>query len=705
MALFRNQEEANQQGKAGMDGGTSIPQRPITASYVREKYETSNKYFLEEQWNYQINRTFMNGNQWVWRDRIQNTLRSVPRDPSRTRVTVNRIWPTSRHLIAKLLSRPMQFEVPPEESDDATVRGAKKSEAVLMSLYKDHNWEQAREEIAWNTWLGGTGIMAIDWDPEAGPTIGHTEFGRPFGKGEIVETALTVLEVAWEPGTKDAETGLWWCRVQALPPLEVQARYNLPKLPPADVTAARGFLGRALVPDDRISTPASLTMVITYYERPHNKRPNGAVCTVVGSQIVDGPHEWPFPFKDRLNMVVFRETKVSGRATGDTVVSAAIPVQTAMNAAWSNLVEHLKLAGNARLMIPDASVDAIDELSDLPGEIVLYNSAGGAPEWLQPATLPAWVIEQPQMLGAQLDDILGLHDVSRGEAPTNIESGIGLSVLVEQDSTPLGQLTRELAHGFERFATMALEIYADKVKTTRKAKIMKPGSLPEVVAWTGKDLMGQVCAYIPIDAVMPRSRTAMMAFAREMWNNKVIQDPKMFARIADLPDQQSFIDALDRDSAKAQRENEQMAAGAVQIPAEFDNHKTHIHDHNEFRKSLRYETMGREGQKIVDLHIQGHVTMEAEAAGMMAQKAQIHPALGLASDGLGTPPQPIPPDPMTGAPGGFVPGTEPSTDMAQTMVQDQMAGLEGGGVPEQGGNQTPSGGEPLAPNGIPISPL
>lgn len=681
-----------------MDGSTSVPVAPVTASYVKAKWESSTKYLLEESWNYEINRSFMNNNQWVWRDRVQNTLRSVPRDPSRTRVTVNRIWPTSRHLIAKLLSRPMVFEVPPEAADDATVRGAKKAEAVLRALQKDHNWEDLREQSAWNAWLGGTGILAIDWDPEAGPTIGHTEFGRSFGKGEIYSTPLTILEVGWEPGTRDAETGLWWCRVQALPPAEVQARYDLRKLPPADASSARGFMGRALVPDGQMSSPSALTTVITYYERPNSKRKEGAICTVVGNEIVDGPHPWPFPFKDRLNMVVFRETKVSGRATGDTVVTAAVPVQTAYNASWSNLVEHLKLAGNARLLIPDASVDAMDELSDLPAEIVNYNaSAGAKPEWMMPGSLPAWVIQQPQMLGEQIDDILGLHDVSRGQAPTNIESGIGLSVLVEQDSTPLGQLTRELVAGFERYARMALEIYADKVKTTRKAVLKNSNNLPEVVAWTGRDLMGQVSAMIPIDAVMPRSRTAMMAFAREMWNNKVIQDPKMFARIADLPDQQSFIDALDRDDAKAQRENEQMAAGVIQIPAEFDMHKTHIKCHNEFRKTLRYETMKLEERKDVDAHIQGHVTMEAAAAGLMAQKAQIHPALGLTSDGLGTPPQPIPPDPMTGAPGGFVPGTEPSTEMAQSMVQDQVAA--------QGGNQAPSGGAPLEQEGVPLNPM
>lgn len=699
MAFFKNQAEATAQGQTDGLGPVPAPGLPITAAYIKSKYEASNKYLLEESWNYTLNRTFMNGNQWIWRDRVQNTLRSVPRDPSRTRITDNQIWPISRHLLAKLLSRPLVFEVPPNEADDATVQGSQTAEAVLRALYKEHKWEELREQMAWNTWLGGTGILAIDWDPNAGPTIGHTDFGASFGSGEICSTPLTILEVGWEPGTRDAETGLWWTRVQALPPAEVQVQYNLKKLPPSDATAARGFLGRALVPDDRVYAPTALTMVITYYERPNNKRPEGVVCTVVGNEIVDGPHPWPFPFKDRLNMVVFRETKVSGRATGDTIVSAAIPVQTALNASWSNLVEHLKLAGNARLMIPDASVDAMDELSDLPGEIVAYNAAGGKPEWLMPASLPQWVIEQPNMLKNELADILGLHEVSRGEAPQNIQSGIGLSVLVEQDSTPLGALTREIAHGFERYANMALETYAANVKETRTARVAKAGQLPRVVQWTGKDLMGQTNATIPMDAVMPRSRTAMMAFAREMWNNKVITDPKMFARIADLPDQDHFIDALDRDDAKAQRENEQMASGVIQLPADFDNHATHIKCHNEFRKSLRYETMSQEDRTYVDKHILGHEVKAAGAAGMMAQKMQAHPALGMAPNANETPMQPLPPNPMTGEPGGFPPGMEPGAATGGPPVPP------GGEQPAQGGGQSPSGGEPMSQGGVPVGPV
>lgn len=654
----------------------------LSAKFVSEKYKKSAQAMRRERYEFAINRAFLSGDQWVYWDRPRDVLRNLPRDPARVRATVNKLWPASRHLMAKLLSRPLVFEVPPADSDDATVRGAHTAEAVLLDLHREHKWEELRESLAWNTWLGGTSVLAVDWDPKAGPTIGTLPIsGEPFGTGEICSSSLTVLEVGWEPGTRDAERGLWWIRAQGLPPTEVQATYNLSVTPKADAGAAEGYLGRNLIREDRAETPVDLSLVLTYYERPNPKRPEGVVCTVVGDKIVDGPHPWPFPFKDRLNMIVFRETKVAGRATGDTVYSAAVPIQTAYNASWSNIIEHLKLAGNARLMLPEGSVEGLDELSDLPGEMFTFNAAAGTPQWLTPATLPAWVLEEPQMLSAQIDDITGLHDVSRGVAPTNVDSGVGLSVLVEQDSTPLGALTRELAGGFERYGTLVLKLYENKVKETRTSRIRVQGRIPEVVNWTGKSLAGQTVVNVPMDAVMPRSRAAMLSFAERMLTIGVLPKdrPDIFAKIADIPDQDSLLEGVDPDAAKALRENHLMSIGQTPIPKDFDNHATHIARHNVFRKSARYETMDPEMAQLVDLHIQGHETMAAEEAGKQLAKAHISAALSGAPTG----------NEAAALPEGIVP-----------------AGGAGGPVPaDLGGPNQPGpgtateGGSPVAPPG------
>jgi hypothetical protein len=540
-----------------------VPGAPVTAKLVKERYERGAKAMRLERQAYILNKAFLQGEQWCdWSD-SQDTLRDFPRTDSRVRVTLNRLRPASRHLMAKLLSRDLVFEVAPSDTDSATIRGAKTAEAVLSDLHREHKWEELRETLAWSTWLGGTSILSLDWDASAGTPISQLpQTGATVGTGEICEKALNILEVAWEPGVRDAERAYWWVRAQALPPAEVQCRYGLKKCPPADAAAAVGYLGRALTQRDG-GAPLELTLVLTYYERPSKLRPNGAVATVIGEEIVDGGVKpWSFPWKDRLNIVVFRESKADGRATGDTVFSDAVLTQAAYNQSWSSLLEHAKLAGNARLLWPEGS-EEIDDLTDLPGEVVSFSAALGEPKWLVPPQLPSWILEQPDRLGRQMDDQLGYHDVSRGVAPGGLESGVGLSILVEQDSTPVGQLTKEFAHGFERFASMALRLYQAKVKEPRTARIKAPGTISEVVNWTGAALAGQTVVDIPMDAVLPRSRAAMLSFAERMVSLGIIDakaSPDVFAKLADLPDQHGLLSAIDEDAAKAERMIQLMAS-------------------------------------------------------------------------------------------------------------------------------------------------
>jgi hypothetical protein len=80
---------------------------------------------------------------------------------------------------------------------------------------------------------------------------------------------------------------------------------------------------------DRGDTPTDLCLVLTLYMRPNKDNPRGTVATVIGGKFVGQPKPWSFPWKDRLNLVICRETKIPTRATGETTLSAAVPVQAA----------------------------------------------------------------------------------------------------------------------------------------------------------------------------------------------------------------------------------------------------------------------------------------------------------------------------------------------------------------------------------------
>lgn len=169
----------------------------------------------------------------------------------------------------------------------------------------------------------------------------------------------------------------------------------------------------------------------------------------------------------------------------------------------------------------------------------------------------------------------------------------------------------------------------------------------------------------------------MLAFARELWDRKIIATPEQFARVADLPDQDSLLESVDPDAAKAMRENHDMTIGEVPVPAAYDNHQTHINRHNTFRKTRAYETLSPEMRQIVDTHVQAHETLAAEAMGRQVAAMNVHPALAGAPNQNETPLPGMPASPGASGPNFAQPMSpiEPPDDRGGTGA----LGLPGGG--------------------------
>lgn len=615
---------------------------------VRDLYDRGSKAILAEANRYWENLAFLQGQQWIYRNRATNTLEELPRTDTRVRLVNNRLAATIRRLVAKSCRRQLQFEVPPTAADDSSIEGARIGEAICSGTAREQNWEGLREELTIACLTGGTGYLCLDWDPSGGtPLEDDNDTGRAVGTGEAKVSALTVVEGITEPGTRDIEYAGWWIKAQAIPSKEVKETYGLDYTPDADASAALSPLQRKIFSVDRLTTPTDLCLVLTYYERPCRDYPEGQVCVVVGNRMVDGPYPWPFPFKDRLNISCARETKVLGRYTGDTILSQAVPVQTAYNMVCSALAEHCKLVGNVRLLWPEMSGDAVDNFSDLPGEVISYMPQQGmpGPNWMQAPALPPDHLQFAQMLEEWLDDILGVHDVSRGEAPRNIESGSGLAILAEQDDTPVGHVTTEVGRAFARLATLMLETYEDQVSDTRTARVDYPHQVSQTVKWNGKSLAGQTTVVVPAEAIKPITEAEVWAKAGELVKMgafglgpdfKTMQFAKY---ISSSGGEENFIEATDPDVAKASRENAEMALGEPKQPAGFDKHDVHIDIHNDFRKTNRYERLGnqpaqvngkpvqnRDGspmtiRDIIDLHVMAHEALAAEDAAMAQNRA------------------------------------------------------------------------------------
>lgn len=624
------------------------------AGWVRWQWERCDTALARQRRDFWLNLSFFEGDQWVvWNDQSREVTELARRnDDDRVRLTANRIQPNLINLLAKFMRRELGFEVPAEASDDSAISGARLAEHILEATYTEQMWSLARIEGMLNAFLGGTSFIAVEWDPSAGEQLSHDpETGKVIGTGDIRLEALNIAEAALEPGTANHKDARFWMRCQAYPPKQIQERYGLDHEPDADAAGNAGSLQRKLWSQRGFAANVPMALVFTYYERPTKANPKGKYAVVCNDEcLVDRP--WPFPFSDRLNIYPFRQTPLPAKWYGHTIVSDALPLQAGYNHFLSLIHEHMKHAANARLAIPNDSGVDVEDLSDRPGEALLYDGqASQAPHWLQPATIDRSIVDHGNRLEEKIDDLMYVHDISRGEAPGDRNSGLALSVLAEKDETPMAVMSEDQATGWSEIGTMVLKIYEKKAIEPRDAVVLSDSGVPVQRKWTGVMLRGQTRAKVPLQNVMPHSKAATQAWIMDLIQKAptaIPLNPALLAKLLDLPNVSMFEEMVDGDTSQAQRENALMASGEVPwlgdkpFPVEWDNHAIHIAEHNRFRKSPAYINAGPDVRQIVDMHVQAHERMNLMQVMQQAQVNAQAPGMGALPQGDAPPGSMVP---------------------------------------------------------------
>jgi hypothetical protein len=169
-------------------------------------------------------------------------------------------------------------------------------------------------------------------------------------------------------------------------------------------------------------------------------------------------------------------------------------------------------------------------------------------------------------------------------------------------------------------------------------------------------------------------------------DRKIITSARQLSRYIDLPGGTNFIETTDSNVAKARRENYQLALGEPMVPADFDNHSTHVEEHNDFRLTARYERLDDPVREQFDMHLQAHTMLAAEEAAMQTARMAMAPGLAMAANqrampGSGTLEAP------PGFPGGPGQPSQGGPQQGGPQPVDETAGAEMGGNPEESMSQ------------------
>lgn len=608
------------------------PWAPPEAAKIVDMWQDADRYLVKERRDYWMNASYYVSHQWIWWDSSRNAVQELSyanEAEKGSRITVDKYGPRTRSLLARLTRAELMWEVQPGGMDDSSMRRQRLQEQLLIGEQRHNNWEDVREMCLLQTLFGGSAAICVDWDPDKGEDYlldAVSQISVPLGGIRL--TPVGINEFTLEPGSLNAADARWWIRCTSLPPEQVQERYNLEETPKADSEAMLSARHRSLLRNRPGGDPPKTTLVYIYYERPTNRGP-GCVVHVVNGKVVLLEEEWPFPFK-HLNIAVFRQNKIPNSWVGHTLLTPARDVQYAYNRARSTILEHMRKAANARMMVPSGSVDDADSITIDPADVLEYNSEIGEPHWQTAPEVPRWISNEAQFLEAELDDIFHTHQTSRGEAPGDRNSGLALALLAEKDDTPLGPMAKDQSLGWGKIAEMTLSLYRMNAESTginRKVMLLTEQGVPHEIQWSAKDIDEKPTVIVPLDATMPRSKLATQSMITQLAQQfpLVFQNvsAKSLTRMLDLPDPKQFLSQMDPDVAKAEWENGLLMQGVPVIPEDFDVHDAHVTIHNTQRKSPAYELADPQVKQMLDMHVMAHIQyMTNETAAIMAQADQ-----------------------------------------------------------------------------------
>jgi len=330
------------------------------------------------------------------------------------------------------------------------------------------------------------------------------------------------------------------------------------------------------------------------------------------------------------------------------VVNVGVDAQDQLNRIFSAFIKATKDAIGMPWVF-DGDVPAPEQWEG--GMAVRLARGSKAPEKMSPPPMPPEVTAALGMLPNAIQESIGLHDVSMGQAPKNIESGRGIELLADLDKQSLSRLadaTQQLASGVWRRMLVELRL--------------NPGLNPEAIPFRYFDKSVRFAVEAFFLSEIGDQDVVVKAIPGYM-NSPAAHRQKMMqaVQLGVITDEEEKREALglpnagnmhDEEMWYAMQENEMILRGVKVAVSWFENHKLHarIHRARMLSEDVRALSQTEDGQYLVaflQAHMEEHfrALQPPQAAVEGAGQAPTASPEGMVNPSMqGVPPEMLTPD-------------------------------------------------------------
>jgi hypothetical protein len=223
------------------------------------------------------------------------------------------------------------------------------------------------------------------------------------------------------------------------------------------------------------------------------------------------------------------------------------------------MIEYKNLTLKPQMLAPVGSLR--QRITDEPGAIFEYNPvAGKVPEAIPVPSMPAYVFDHLQDLGARLKDTFGLNEIMEGSVPPNVEAGVAIDLLQEAATDRLAPQIMLMEKALERAGNMMLELAQQYYQEPRTMIIMGSGSKPKVERFEDADLIQGVTVKVEAGSGLPRTRAGRQARVMQMLQMGILSPTKAY-KYLDMADFKGVQMQFEADEEQAMREHDRLLDG------------------------------------------------------------------------------------------------------------------------------------------------
>jgi hypothetical protein len=544
--------------------------------------------------------------------------------PQKSRVHANLVLPTIQNRLSRLAKNPPRYDVRPNTN------GQEDKDAARLTLKVINNvWDQERineKRIHLYMWMqqGGHAWGKVYWDGMKGKQFATPE-GEIEHEGDIGFDVCSPLEVYIDTLAQRVSDAQWLIQAKVRKLAYFRNNYGEKgkevKQEGAWLTSIQNLIKinnmSSKTQGGQMDTDMKDSAIeIAYYEKASKRYPEGRMIVIANGVLLTYKS---LPCGE-INFVKFDDIQVGGKFYSESVITHIRPLQDQFNRNLRRKAEFLNKGLNLKFISAKGAGLQESSLTDNT-EVVQYNPVPNAeaPKAVTPPQLPQYVYTDGETLKADMAEISGISEVSKGQMPSASIPAIGMQLLQEADETRIGIVTESNENSWADVGRLIAKYAARYYNGQRYLKEAGQSGEYVVKEFTGEDLKESFDVVVVRGSTLPNSKTLKRQELLNAYQQGLLGDPndptirRKLLEHLEFGDVSGIWEDQFVNDAQIKRSMDEIEQGLIPQIHPDDDHQAHFDYKNRLRKTDKFLSYPPEVKQIFLDNLEQHKAFIVQA--------------------------------------------------------------------------------------------